>query len=41
MSDADDPRWVQVADEVVRCLAGENILLLREWAELLEPCPRS
>jgi formylglycine-generating enzyme required for sulfatase activity len=37
LSDADDPRWVQVADEVVHCLAGENILLLREWAELLEP----
>jgi hypothetical protein len=37
LSDADNPRWVQVADEVVRCLAGENILLLREWAELLEP----
>jgi hypothetical protein len=37
LSDADDPRWVGVADEVVRCLAGENILLLREWAALLEP----
>jgi formylglycine-generating enzyme required for sulfatase activity len=37
LSDADNPRWVQVADEVVRCLAGEDILLLREWAELLEP----
>jgi hypothetical protein len=33
----DDPRWAEVGDEVVRCLAGENILLLREWAELLEP----
>jgi formylglycine-generating enzyme required for sulfatase activity len=37
LSDAGDPRWVQVADDLVRCLAGENILLLREWAELLEP----
>jgi formylglycine-generating enzyme required for sulfatase activity len=36
LSDADDPRWAQVADDLVRCLAGEN-LLLREWAELLEP----
>jgi serine/threonine protein kinase/formylglycine-generating enzyme required for sulfatase activity len=37
LSDANDPRWPEVGDEVVRCLAGENILLLREWAELLEP----
>jgi formylglycine-generating enzyme required for sulfatase activity len=37
LSDADDPRWGQVGDELVRCLAGENLLLLREWAELLEP----
>jgi formylglycine-generating enzyme required for sulfatase activity len=37
LSDADDPRWLQVADEVVLCLAGENLLLLRDWAELLEP----
>jgi len=37
LSDAGDPRWVQVADDLVRCLAGENILLLREWAGLLEP----
>jgi serine/threonine protein kinase/formylglycine-generating enzyme required for sulfatase activity len=35
--DARDPRWAGVDDEVVRCLAGENILLLREWAELLGP----
>src|SRR5262249_12457665 len=35
--DADDSRWVQVADEVVRCLTGENLLRLREWAALLEP----
>jgi formylglycine-generating enzyme required for sulfatase activity len=34
---ADDPRWAGVGYEVVRCLAGENPLLLREWAELLEP----
>jgi formylglycine-generating enzyme required for sulfatase activity len=34
---ADDPRWVQVSDEVVLCLAGENVLLLRDWSELLEP----
>jgi formylglycine-generating enzyme required for sulfatase activity len=35
--DPDDPRWAKVGDEVVRGLAGENLLLLREWAELLEP----
>jgi formylglycine-generating enzyme required for sulfatase activity len=34
---ADDPRWGKVGDEVVRCLAGENILLLRDWSELLKP----
>jgi formylglycine-generating enzyme required for sulfatase activity len=34
---ADDPRWVKRGDEVVRCLAGENVLLLRDWSELLEP----
>jgi formylglycine-generating enzyme required for sulfatase activity len=33
----DDPRWAEVGDEVVRCLAGENILQLRDWSELLEP----
>jgi serine/threonine protein kinase/formylglycine-generating enzyme required for sulfatase activity len=33
----DDPRWVRVGDAVVRCLAGEDLLLLRDWAELLEP----
>ena len=32
-----DPRWAKVGDEVVRCLAGENVLLLRDWSELLEP----
>jgi serine/threonine protein kinase/formylglycine-generating enzyme required for sulfatase activity len=37
LSDADNPRWAAVGDEVVRCLAGENLLLLREWAELLGP----
>jgi hypothetical protein len=37
LSDAGDPRWANVGDEVVACLAGENLLLLREWAELLEP----
>src|SRR5205823_11073172 len=37
LSDGDDPRWAEVGDEVVRCLAGENLHLLREWAELLEP----
>jgi serine/threonine protein kinase/formylglycine-generating enzyme required for sulfatase activity len=35
--DADNPHWAKVGDDVVRCLAGENVLLLREWAELLEP----
>jgi serine/threonine protein kinase/formylglycine-generating enzyme required for sulfatase activity len=34
---ADDPQWPGAADEVVRCLAGEDLLRLREWAELLEP----
>jgi formylglycine-generating enzyme required for sulfatase activity len=33
----DDPRWNSLGDDVVRCLAGENILHLREWATLLEP----
>jgi formylglycine-generating enzyme required for sulfatase activity len=37
LSDAEDPRWAAVGDEVVHCLARENILLLREWAELLGP----
>jgi formylglycine-generating enzyme required for sulfatase activity len=37
LSDAADPRWGALGDEVVHCLAGENILLLREWAELLQP----
>jgi formylglycine-generating enzyme required for sulfatase activity len=37
LSDSDDPRWVQVADDLVRWLAGENLLLLRDWAALLEP----
>jgi formylglycine-generating enzyme required for sulfatase activity len=34
---ADDSRWAKVGDEVVRCLGGENVLLLRDWAELLGP----
>ncbi|HKI37906.1 MAG TPA: protein kinase [Gemmataceae bacterium] len=37
LSDGDDPRWAGVGDAVVRCLAAENILLLRDWAELLDP----
>jgi serine/threonine protein kinase/formylglycine-generating enzyme required for sulfatase activity len=36
LSHADDRRWDQVADDLMRCLAGENILL-RGWGELLEP----
>jgi serine/threonine protein kinase/formylglycine-generating enzyme required for sulfatase activity len=34
---ADDPRWGPLGEDVVRCLAGENLLLLRDWAELLKP----
>jgi serine/threonine protein kinase/formylglycine-generating enzyme required for sulfatase activity len=34
---ADDPGWTRAGDEVVRCLAGEDLLRLRDWAELLEP----
>jgi serine/threonine protein kinase/formylglycine-generating enzyme required for sulfatase activity len=34
---AADPGWSKAGDEVVRCLAGEDLLRLREWAELLEP----
>jgi serine/threonine protein kinase/formylglycine-generating enzyme required for sulfatase activity len=37
LSEATDARWANVGDEVVRCLAGENLLFLRDWAELLEP----
>ena len=37
LSDHDDARWAKVGDEVVRCLAGEKILELRDWANLLEP----
>jgi hypothetical protein len=37
LSVADDPRWARVSDDVVRCLAGENLLVLRDWAELLGP----
>jgi serine/threonine protein kinase/formylglycine-generating enzyme required for sulfatase activity len=34
---ADDPHWAKVGDDVVRCLAGEDLLRLRAWAELLGP----
>jgi formylglycine-generating enzyme required for sulfatase activity len=34
---ADDPRWVKGGDGVVRFLAGEDVLLLRDWSDLLEP----
>jgi hypothetical protein len=34
---ADDPRWHTYSREVVSCQALENLLLQREWAELLEP----
>jgi hypothetical protein len=37
LSDVEDTRWANVGDAVVGCLAGEDLLLLREWAELLEP----
>jgi serine/threonine protein kinase/formylglycine-generating enzyme required for sulfatase activity len=37
LSDADDPRWAPVGDEVARCLAGESLVLLGEWAGLLQP----
>jgi formylglycine-generating enzyme required for sulfatase activity len=37
LSDAADARWGKVCQEVVRCLAGEPIVALREWAELLWP----
>ena len=37
LSEATDARWANVGDDVVRCLAGENLLLLRDWTELLEP----
>jgi formylglycine-generating enzyme required for sulfatase activity len=33
----DDSQWTKAGDEVVRCLAGEDLLHLRDWAELLEP----
>jgi formylglycine-generating enzyme required for sulfatase activity len=35
--DADDPRWAKVAGEVARCLAGENIVSLGEWAGQVKP----
>jgi serine/threonine protein kinase/formylglycine-generating enzyme required for sulfatase activity len=37
LSEGADPRWNKVAEDIVRCLANESILLLRDWAELLEP----
>jgi serine/threonine protein kinase/formylglycine-generating enzyme required for sulfatase activity len=37
LADTADPRWGKVGDEVVRCLAGEPIVALHEWAELLWP----
>jgi hypothetical protein len=37
LADAADPRWGNVGDEVVRCLAGEPIVALQDWAELLWP----
>jgi len=37
LSDANDPRWAGVGEDVVRYLAGENILRLGSWAELLQP----
>jgi len=37
LSDGQDPRWAAVGDQVVRYLAGENLLFLRDWAALLEP----
>jgi formylglycine-generating enzyme required for sulfatase activity len=43
----DDPRWSTIdprgstlGDEVVLCLAGESLLLLKEWTELLKPVRR-
>jgi formylglycine-generating enzyme required for sulfatase activity len=35
--DEADPRWERVADGVVLSLASENLLLLRDWVELLRP----
>jgi formylglycine-generating enzyme required for sulfatase activity len=37
LADPDDLRWSGLGDEVVRWLAAENILLLRDWAERLAP----
>jgi formylglycine-generating enzyme required for sulfatase activity len=33
----DDERWAGLGDEVVRCLAGEDLGSPRDWAELLRP----
>jgi serine/threonine protein kinase/formylglycine-generating enzyme required for sulfatase activity len=37
LADTADPHWGKVGDEVVRCLTGEPIVTLHEWAELLWP----
>jgi serine/threonine protein kinase/formylglycine-generating enzyme required for sulfatase activity len=37
LTDEANPHWDQVADKVVRWLAGEDLPLLRVWAELLKP----
>jgi hypothetical protein len=34
---ADDARWATVGDEVARCLSGESVAFLGEWASLLQP----
>jgi eukaryotic-like serine/threonine-protein kinase len=33
----DDSRWAAVGDAVARCLSEENLVLLGEWAALLQP----
>jgi serine/threonine protein kinase/formylglycine-generating enzyme required for sulfatase activity len=33
----DDARWAAVGDDVARCLAGESVAFLGEWAGLLQP----
>jgi formylglycine-generating enzyme required for sulfatase activity len=32
----DDARWRTVSDEVARCLGGENVVVLGDWARLLQ-----
>jgi formylglycine-generating enzyme required for sulfatase activity len=34
---AEDARWAEVSDEVARGLAGENLIMLGKWAQLLQP----